>query len=218
MRLKDLNRTGGAAARYVGPLSDVAGARQFEISISGPRRVVEKAFAESNFEVRIDSAATAAQVEPMTKELWDRHARRHQHVAPAATVDDLRKKSPAPPHPEKSVVVSLRRLEGKGTFWSVYFPALGIPMGVSFFFVLPPVCSCFGAVFPSAGDADLFLSLGSAFSPPVSAGTKGGLAIDTVSFGSPLCWPWTQVTPWYRVLGFLPSVTDVLIGGFSSFP
>ncbi len=218
MRLKELSRAGGAVARYVAPLADVAGARQFEITISGPRRLVEKAFSDVDFEVRIDSTVKAGQVDAMTAEVWDRYARRHQQVAPVATVDDLRKKLPTSPNPEKSVVLSLRRVEGKGTFWSAYFPTLGIPMGVSLFFVLPPVCSCFGAVFPSAGDADLFLSLGSPFILPVSAGTKGGLAIDTVAFGSPLCWPWAQVTPWYRVLGFLPSVTDLLIGGFSSFP
>jgi hypothetical protein len=93
-----------------------------------------------------------------------------------------------------------------------------VPKGVSVFFVLPPVCNCAGSVFPLRGDADIFLTLNGAFTPTVAASVKAGLAIDTVAFGSTICWPWQEFVPFFRVFGFLSSVTNVLCTGFGVFP
>ena len=218
MHLKELRRSGGDVARYAGTVADVAGARQYELTISGSRRLVEKVFAKSDVDIRIDAGAGERDAEKLSQELWQRHASRDVHASPAESIDSLRKTLPKTASRASSLVISLRRTEGKGTFWGAFFPALIVPRGVSLFFVLPPICNCLGAVFPLSGDPDLFLSLGSPFAPIVAASARGGTAIDTVAFGPTLCWPWAQVFPWFRVFGFRPGVTGFLMTGFGTFP
>jgi hypothetical protein len=218
MHLKELRRSGGKVARYVGTLADVAGAQQYEISISGPRKLAEKVLAKSDFDIRIDSRASERDAQGLSRELWDRYATRDPRRAPAEGIESLRKRLPKPASPDSSLVIALQRTEGEGTFWAAFFPVLLIPRGVSLFFVLPPICNCFGTVFPQIGDTDLFLTTGGPFTPVVAASVRGGTAIDSVAFGSTLCWPWTQVMPWFRVFGFTTTQTAFLMSGFSTFP
>ena len=218
MHLKELRRSGKDVARYAGTVADKAGARHYELTISGNRRLVEKVFAKSDYDIRIDAGAGERDAEKLAQELWKRHSTRQVKDSPGESIDSLRKTLPRAASRANSLVISLRRTDGEGTYWSAFFPALVLPTGASLFFVLPPVCNCFGTVFPLTGDADLFLSLGSPFAPIVAASARGGTAIDSVAFGAPFCWPWTQVVPWFRVFGFTPAVTGFLMSGFGTFP
>jgi hypothetical protein len=108
-------------------------------------------------------------------------------------------------------VVQLKRLKESGTVYGVTFP-LFVPRGVTFLFVLPPVCNTFGVLFPASGDPDLMLSL-NGLSPIVAASRLGGTARDSVSF-SRFCWPWNHFFPFFRVFGFQSSACALVIGGF----
>ena len=54
-----------------------------------------------------------------------------------------RKKPPPPPTAAKSGFVSLRQLESGGTRYFVRLTGFAVPLGMSLFFFLPPVCSTF---------------------------------------------------------------------------
>jgi hypothetical protein len=79
------------------------------------------------------------------------------------------------------------------------------------FFVLPPVLAASAVVVPATGDADLFLSLNVPF-PSLLSSRNGGLRPDAVSF-SLLPLPFLFV-PFFRVFGFLRSVTQFTAIGF----
>ena len=98
--------------------------------------------------------------------------------------------------------------------WTFWFPALFVGRGVNLFFITPPVCHCFGTLFPLSGDPDLLLSLNGAGTPIVAASLNAGRAIDSVSFGPWACWPWQQFVPFFRVNGFLTGFTGFWWGGF----
>lgn len=214
MQLKDLERSGrGTAVRYRATIRDDLGASDYELSISGTSSLITESFAKSDFEILISPRAEEKAAQSRALEMWQRHS---GTVAGGPETEDLRRlfKNPPPlPTPTRSIVVAVRRTKGKGTFWAAWFPALFVPRGVSLFFALPPVCTAFATLFPLSGDPDLFLHPNSPTAPAVAASAGAGLARDSVSFGPWACWPWNQFVPFYRVFGFLPSVTGVYFGG-----
>jgi hypothetical protein len=109
-------------------------------------------------------------------------------------------------------VVTLHRKQTEGTGYFLTIP-LFVPTGISLFFLLPPVCVCAAAVFPASGDPDLFLTI-NGLSTLVGSSTLGGMAIDRISFGFPLCVPGFGFVPFLRVFGFAASACVLLWSGF----
>jgi hypothetical protein len=214
VRLTDLERSGrGTALRYQSAINDDLGAADYELSISGPPALIAKVLAKSEFEILISPRAGEKDAQARALEMWHQHADAAPGSGEAPDIKRLFKKTPAAATPANSILVSLRRTRGAGTFWAGWFPTLFVPAGASLFFALPPVCTAFGTLFPISGDPDLFLRLNGPTAPIVAGSAGAGLARDTVSFGPWVCWPWTQFVPFYQVLGFLTSVTDIFIGG-----
>lgn len=216
MKLGDLQRTGKTISTYSGVVADAEGNRDYELSITGPRRVVEAAFKGVDFEIEIDRQATPEKFEARSREFWKRRAggRDGAPKSSAPTIDRVSRKAPPAANAKNSIVVSLRRIKGSGTFWAAWFPGLVLPAGFSLFFVLPRVWNCWGIVVPALGDADIFLTLGSPASPVVMAATAGGPTVESVTFtGAPF--PWTHFAAWFRVLGFVNTVTDFGMVGHS---
>jgi hypothetical protein len=216
MKLRDLRRSGTRTTLYSGILADVEGNRDYELSITGPRSLIDAAFKNVDFEVGIDRQAKPEEFEALSREFWQRRVGGRGDMARPGrpTIDRLFRKAPRSATAKDSIVVYLRRIEGQGTFWSAWFPGLVLPSGANLFFVLPRVWTCWGMVVPAVGDADIFLSLGSPTSPVVSAAIAGGTTVEAVTFsGSPL--PWTQFAAWFRVNGFVNTVTTFGMVGHS---
>jgi len=219
MRLKEMKRSGKAGTvRYLAILADDLGKSDYELSIHGPAKLAEKIFDKCDFQITIRPKATAADAEAQSRETWRRYypTAKLSQDAPGLEVFDKQKVAPATSR--NSVVVSLRRVRGEGTFWAGLFPNLFVPAGANLFFVMPSVCNCSGTLFPSSGDPDLFLTLNGITTPTVAASLKFGTAIDSVFFGSAICWPWAEFWPFFRVNGFVTGVCTFWMTGFGIFP
>lgn len=95
---------------------------------------------------------------------------------------------------------------------------MALPAGSSAFFVLPPICNCFGVSVPAAGNPNLFLSANGPFTPIIAASTNGPGVVDTVAVGPAICWPWTEFVPWFRVFAASACVYGFGMSGFGVFP
>jgi hypothetical protein len=211
MKFSELKRTGKGSGPWTARLADASGAGDYEMAIRGPAALVPRVFGKSDFEIKIDAALSG---EAAQKRLSELHGK-YSSTAKDPYADDGEnpfKKPSAKVSEKTAVVVSFRRTRGEGTFWSVFVP-LFVPRGVSLFFILPPVVTCAGAVFPLSGDPDLFLTLNGAFTPTVSASIRAGTAVDRVSFTSapPLFFPFV---PFFRVSGFAAGFTGFFMAGF----
>jgi len=218
MRLKDLKRPRSAGAPFLGTLTDAAGDTHYELAISGPTKLIDSVLGESNFEYQIDPKATETDWVPRFQKLWDKGAVADAAAAKAETVAALSKRALPAATPATSIVVSVRRTQGKGTWWGWWWPTLAIPKGTNLFFVLPPICNCAGVVVPITGDPDLFLSANGPFTAVIAASRLGTGLIDRVAFGPAICWPWQEFVPWFRVNGFSTCVTAFGMSGFGVVP
>jgi hypothetical protein len=218
MRLKELKRSRTGDRPYVATLDDMNGDSHYELAISGPDELVKKVFAKSDFEWRIDPKVAEKDVAGRNREMWDRYASAGDQANEPETIASLSKAAPKAATARNSVVVSLRRTQGEGTWWWMWFPTLLIPAGFNLFVILPPVCNAFGFTVPHSGDPDLLLMRNGPFFPPVSASTLRGTAVDRVAFGPSICWPWEEFFPWFRIIGVTTSVTDFGMGGFGVVP
>jgi hypothetical protein len=214
MRLKDLKRPRTSGHPYIGTLTDAAGDTHYELAISGPSKLIQKAFGDSEFDWQIDPKATEHDWVPRYQEMWAQHIELDGTSKVPETVAALAKKAPVAATPVNSIVVSVRRAQGEGTWWGFWWPALALPRGANLFFVLPPICNCAGAVIPVAGDPDLFLSANGPRNPIIAASTLTAGFIDRVAFGPPICWPWQEFVPWFRINAFTTCVTGFSMTGF----
>lgn len=220
MQFSDLRRAEGAKAVFVGTLTDTAGDSNYELSISGQPALIKQVFAESEFEAQIEPRATETDWIPRYQDIWAGKTGVDADLAGPETIAALDKAPSAetPPTAKNSIVVSVRRTKGQGTWWWLWFPGLAIPRGASMFFVLPPICNCAGFVQPVAGDPDLFLRQNGPFAPVVASSTRGPGQIDRVSFGPPICWPWQEFVPWFQVRAFSTCVANFGMSGFGVVP
>lgn len=218
MRVSDLERQRSGAVRYLGALSDSAGDAFYELGISGPARLVEKAFAHSDFEYAIEPKATQKDWPARTRKFWNRYAGESRGPREHETVAALTRKPPAAANSKNSIVVSVRRTEGEGTWWGFWWPLVGLSAGSSIFFLLPPVCNCSAFTLPASGNPDLFLTANGPATPLLAASTAGPGAFDSVAFGPALCWPWTEFVPWFRVGAVTSTVFSFGMSGFGTFP
>jgi hypothetical protein len=216
MKLKDLQPSRSKVPVYSGVVADAGGKRDYELSVTGSRPLVERVFENVVFTTDIEPQVSKEQFEARSRQFLKQRAGRPDAVALPGppNIDDLGRKQPPRATPKDSVVVHLRRIRGEGTFWAGWFPRLFIPAGANLFFVLPRVWTCWGFVAPTTGDPDLFLSLGAPTAPPVMAATAGGTTTEGVTFtGAPF--PWTQFAAWFRINGFTATVTDFGMVGHS---
>lgn len=210
MRLQDMKRSGDETARFTSIVADERGANDYELTISGTPALVEQVFEKSDFEITISPDLDEETAGRRTKDLWAKYAASVTDIAPAEDLDSLAKVTPRDAARKNSIVVSLRRIRGEGTYFAIWLPLLFIPRGVSLFLVAPPALVCQGSVFPApfvGGDPDLFLTLNGITTPVVSASRRAGPAIDTVSFAVPLAIGMRPVVPFYRIFGFATSLT-----------
>jgi hypothetical protein len=212
VKLAQMKRTTGRDPSWAMRVADKTGREDYELTIRGPNALVSKVFEKSDPEIEIDPHGSDDTARKRIIELRDKYSR----SAKAPHVDDGKGafKKPRLKIDEKtSVVVSLRRIRGEGTFWAFFIPFLFIPRGANLLFALPPVFSCVGSVFPLAGDPDLFLTLNGVFTPTVAMSIRAGTAIDSVAFGPmPVRFP-PAFVPFFRVSGFTTTLTGFLMAG-----
>lgn len=218
MRLKDLKRPRTDASPYLGTLTDAAGDTHYELAISGPGKLIQKTFAETDFQYQIDPKANETDWVPRFQEMWAKNMAPDAAKAPPETIAALDKKTPTAATPLNSIVVSVRRTQGQGTWWGWWWPLLALPRGANIFFVLPPICNCAGVVVPITGDPDLFLSANGPRNPIIAASTRGAGLIDRVAFGPAICWPWEEFVPWFRVNAFSNCITGFGMAGYGVVP
>ena len=216
MKLTDLKRSGKRGTVYSKALSDRSGNESYELSIVGPSKVAGQVFKKCDFEIQIDVDVPTDAYQEQSKKFFAKYLQADHAGHPEAEVIAglIGRKLPGGSSTKDSLVVYLRRTKGDGTFWSMFFPSLVLPPGLSLFFVLPRVWTTFGIVAPVIGNPDIFLSLGAPFTPAVSSGMGGG--VNTAGFvGAPF--PWTQFSAWYRIFGAaaIPSTTNFLMTGHS---
>jgi hypothetical protein len=218
MRLSDLEQSRGGRVRFSGTLSDSAGDTFYELGISGPAALIKKALADSDLDYAIEPSATEKDWAARSTGFWERHAGGAAAEREHETVDALSLRAATEPTAKNSIVVNIRRTKGKGTWWGFWWPVLALPAGSSAFFVLPPICNCFGVTVPASGNPNLFLSANGPFTPIIAASTNGPGVVDTVAVGPSVCWPWTEFVPWFRVFAATTCVCGFGMSGFGVFP
>lgn len=218
MRIEELKRPRRDGDPYIGQLTDSVGDTFYELAISGSSKLIQQVFAESDFEYVIDPKATDTDWVPRYQEMWTSNLATGRGAEGPETIAALDKPLPAVASAKNSIVVSMRRTEGQGTWWGWWWPMLSLPAGANLFFVLPPICNCLGVVVPISGDPDLFLTANGPFTRTLAASTLGTGAIDRVAFGPAICWPWQEFVPWFRVNAFSTCVTGFGMSGFGVIP
>jgi hypothetical protein len=165
MRLKGMKRSRADNSPYVGTLTDVTGATHYEIAISGATKLIQKTFGDVEFEYQIDPNATDADWVTRYQKMWTKPVGDAVASETHETAAALTKKGAAPATAQNSIVVSVRRTQGKGTWWAFAFPPFPMAVRTNVFFALPPICNFSGIVAPISGDADLFLSANGSRNP-----------------------------------------------------
>jgi hypothetical protein len=211
MKIEALTYSETRRSVYTGVVSDEDDGKDYELSITGSKKLIETILSKSDFDIEIAPRVTKDEFEERSRRFWNSRVERRNSVSPPPeTVAALvGKKPPGVSASKDTVVVHLRRTKGEGTFWSMWFPALVLPPGGSLLFVLPRVWTTWSVVVPIAGNPNLFLSLLPPPAPAVASGISGG--IDTVSFTT-APFPWAQFTPWHLIIGAAPTLTSTNFG------
>jgi hypothetical protein len=199
----------GKRPHYVIMVPDAGGARNHELTVAGPDKLVRKVFKNADFSLKIEPGGS--------REDWERTMTEMSSPLTDKPSDDfepssLFKRAASAATVANSVFVSLRRVKGSGTGYAFGVP-LFLPTGTRVFFILPPVCSCAGVLIPATGDPDVFLAINGLGPPFVAASTLGGTAVDRVSF-SRVCLPFMHFVPFFRVDGFRSGACMFFWGGF----
>jgi hypothetical protein len=219
VKIHEMEMVKGADPRWTAVVADKKGNKSYELTIRGDKGIVGSIFKESDFEIEIDPESSEDSGRARLQQLYDKYSvtAKDPFVDPG---QDFFKKPIEKFEKANSVIVSLRRTRGKGTFFAIFLPLLPIPTGVNLFLVLPPVSTCQGTVFPISGDQDLFLTINSPLLPVVASSRLGGTAIDSVGFTAPNIappgfprFPLFFFVPFFRINGFRKGVTNFLMVG-----
>ncbi len=218
MKLKDMQRsTRGAQVLYSSPAKDRKGRSHYEVSVAGPKSVVEKALREADLTFDIDPDATQESADRRVMEAlkpWHREMAQRA-MDPAGLNTKVAVKKPAE-NASRTMTVTLRPTAKHGTFFffDTVFPVF-LPVAPLFQVVLPP-CSFGGiASFPVAGNPNVRIRFNSPLPPNAAASGFGGLAIDTASFVRA---PWALVFPFNQFPVAVPSVARLMCWGGSLLP
>jgi hypothetical protein len=212
MRIDDLDVSGrGIETRYVARISDTADLENYELVIAGSRSLITEAFRDSNFDIAVDR-------EP--SQIWDQQLQEAREEELRSLTDfavfqrgmSVLKPSPSDPTSTNAVVISLRRVgDGRTHYGPLVFSNFYVPMGSSFYYGLPPVCSCFGRLQPASGDQDLYLYRAWGWwNVGLAASIHGGTTPDVVSYTIPplggVC-DWRNLfVPVFRIYGYQDGV------------
>jgi hypothetical protein len=212
MRIEEMDVAGrGIEARYVARISDTTGAENYELVIAGEPGLITEAFGDSSFDITVD---------PESSQIWDQQLQetREEELRSLAEFAVFQrgtavlKAPPDDPSSTNTAVVSLQRVgDGRTHYGPLVFSNFFVPRGRSFFFGLPPVCSCFGRLQPASGDQDLYLyrawwwwNVG------LAASAHGGTTPDVISYTIPplggVC-DWRNLfVPVFRIYGYQDGV------------
>ncbi len=213
-RLADLERSGGGAkTRFAARLTDDQGVERYELIVAGPPALIKKSFADARIEIEIDPSADKRRWSKHLGSAWKQEREAQSALSSLEDVPALFEKEPPPaPTAAKSVLISLRQLEPVGTRYFVTVGGFAVPIGVSLFFGLPPVCSTFGVLTPASGDQDLFLHLGWPPVGPIRGSRNGGTTPDVITF-STVCRLWTHFAPIWHLFGWRTGVCRTFVFG-----
>lgn len=222
MRLSDFQQERvGDWIRFATRVPDTAGAEWYEFVVVGPEAIVERVFADADFEVTIDPERSIDETEEEFREDFEELRHAFDEMAQLKQPDDLPvfKRAAADPSPGTSLFVSLRRLEGKGTFWGPWSFGYWLPWPFSIWVYPPPFCTATGCVQPASGDQDLYLYRASGWSwQLVGASLRGGTARDCVSWSNPPltpCGPFTWNYGVFQIYAFSTGAGSFTYRGFS---
>jgi hypothetical protein len=210
MKLDALKRSRSRRPIYSARVTDEDGKDHYELSITGPQKLIETIFAKVDFEIEIATSVTSDQFAERSRRFWNK--RMGQRSAVPIPIDAvaslLGKKHQAPAPTKDSVVVYLRRTEGEGTFYGLWVPTLTLPPATGLFFFLPRVWTTWSGVVPFTGNPNLFLNLTPPPTPPVSSAILAGPIAEAVSFTT-APFPWSQFAAWHRVVNATPGASTV---------
>ena len=182
MRLEDFEQTGSIQQpRYRLEIGDAAGESAYELVIAGPPEAIEAGLRDAEFDVAIDSSATRDRAEETVREIEDENERAAWELAGLTDTADLFKEPPERLEARRSVLTSLRRIRGAGTYYQATYAGLGPwPTGVNLLALIPPSIVVAALVAPRTGDQDLYHYLGSHLQP-VQASVRPGTLVDALS-------------------------------------
>jgi len=218
MKLEEMKRTArGYRVVYRAPATDRKGQSHYEVSVEGPKGVVEKALREADLTFDIDPAASEEDVnQRITEILKPWHREMAERAMDPAGLKPARQAKETAVSPSSIITVSIRPTTEHGTFYffDTVFPVF-LPVAPLFQVVLPP-CSFGGiASFPVAGNPNVRIRFNSPAPPTVVSSSFGGLSIDSTSF---LLAPWTLVFPFNQYPCAVPSVARLMCWGGNFLP
>lgn len=211
MKLNALKRSRSRRPIYSASVPDEDGNEHYELAITGPQKHIETIFEKVDFEIEIAPRVTAEQFPERSRSFWNRHVKGYPEAPiPVDKVSAmLGKKHQPPPLPKESVVVTLQRTEGSGTFYALWLPYLYLPTGITgLHFFFPRVWTTWSGSLRYSGNPNLFLN---AFlpppAPPVSSAILAAPIAEGVSFTTnPL--PWNHFPAWHRVVAAPPGAAQ----------
>ena len=222
MRLSDFQQERvGDWIRFATRVPDTAGAEGYELLVVGPDAIVERVFADADFEVAIDPERSIDGAEEEFQEDFEERRQAFNEMAQLHQPAELPMFKGAAPDPSTatSLFVSLRRLEGKGTFWGPWTFSYWLPWPFSIWVYPPPFCSTNGCVQPASGDQDLYLYRTSGwYWSLMGASVRGGTARDCVSWSNPpltSCDVFTWNYAVFRIYAYSTGVGSFTWRGFS---
>lgn len=221
MRLDSLTASespGGAGrTRFETLVADITGAEDYRLVIDGPDEQVRRSLAEGEITIRIDPKGTRQELYAHYERVRGKELERLSSLASLEKPLDVFTR-PSVPDPAKSVLISLHRIRGHGSFYEIGFPWF-LGLGESLNMLLPPVCVCMGDTYPAAvpegGMLSLTLALNFASTPVATSGP--GPDNQYVSFGV-TCWPWANFIPWFTVMAAAPALAVSGFAGATFFP
>jgi hypothetical protein len=182
MRLGDFQQTGtDDRPRLIMEIEDAAGLSAYELIVTGSREALRVAMADAELDVHIDSSASRDRAEAEVRAMEEENERAAWTLSGLDELDDMFKDAPERVDARRSVLTSLRRTRGEGTYYEATYANLGPwPTGVNLIAFMPPSLVVGALVAPSTGDQDLYHYLGSHLQP-VQASVRPGTLIDTLS-------------------------------------
>lgn len=210
MKFEEPERVGsGEQTRYVSDVEDVYGNKDFRVSIIGPDKLIQEAFAESNLEIKIDPKGTKEDVEKVKSALLK--SRSKEISAPLRSEECLQniftKKSIPEPTRDGSIAIFLDKIGGgRGTFYQFVIPNFNVSQGHNLYFTWVPTNYTAAVVSPNSGDPDLFLYANGGL---VDSSMKAGASSDAVDYGS--WWPQSMTTRVYAYTdtSYVLSITSI---------
>ena len=108
MRLTDFERVdAGHGPRFIARVNDAAGLEQFELTLAGSPKVLERMFAEATIDLEVDSAQGDERLREEFGAAEPDHRQSMWEVAALGDLDALLKPSPPPPERASSVFASV---------------------------------------------------------------------------------------------------------------